>query len=108
VTGDWGGIIPAMLNSLLALKCLDYDVNDPIIQRGLKAVDNFAMETENSYCVQPCVSPVWDTAWVIRALIDSGFPADHPAIVKAGEWLIEKQILDYGDWNVKNKHGKPG
>ncbi|MFO5438764.1 MAG: squalene--hopene cyclase, partial [Dolichospermum sp.] len=108
VTGDWGGIIPAMLNSLLALKCLDYDVNDPIIQRGLKAVDNFAMETENSYCVQPCVSPVWDTAWVIRALGDSGFPADHPAIVKAGEWLIEKQILDYGDWNVKNKHGKPG
>ena len=108
VTGDWGGIIPAMLNSLLALKCLDYDVNDPIIQRGLKAVDNFAIETENSYCVQPCVSPVWDTAWVIRALIDSGFPADHPAIVKAGEWLIKKQILDYGDWNVKNKQGKPG
>ncbi|MFN9943644.1 MAG: squalene--hopene cyclase, partial [bacterium] len=58
-TGDWGGIIPAMLNSLLALKCLDYDANNPIIYRGLKAVDNFAMETENSYCVQPCVSPVW-------------------------------------------------
>lgn len=108
VTGDWGGIIPAMLNSLLALKCLDYDVNDPIIQRGLKAVDNFAIETENSYCVQPCVSPVWDTAWAIRALIDSGFTADHPTIVKAGEWLIDKQILDYGDWNVKNKQGKPG
>ncbi|MEA5577346.1 squalene--hopene cyclase [Anabaena sp. UHCC 0451] len=107
-TGDWGGIIPAMLNSLLALKCLDYDANDPIIYRGLKAVDNFAIETENSYCVQPCVSPVWDTAWAIRALIDSGFPADNPVIVKAGEWLIEKQILDYGDWNVKNKQGKPG
>ena len=108
VTGDWGGIIPAMLNSLLALKCLDYDVNDPIIERGLKAVDNFAMETENSYCVQPCVSPVWDTAWAIRALIDSGFPPNNPAIIKAGEWLIEKQILNYGDWNIKNKQGKPG
>ncbi|MDB9449493.1 squalene--hopene cyclase [Dolichospermum circinale] len=108
VTGDWGGIIPAMLNSLLALKCLDYDANDPVIERGLKAVDNFAIETENSYCVQPCVSPVWDTAWAIRALIDSGFPPNDPAIVKAGEWLIEKQILDYGDWNVKNKQGKPG
>ncbi|MEA5553955.1 squalene--hopene cyclase [Anabaena cylindrica UHCC 0172] len=107
-TGDWGGIIPAMLNSLLALKCLDYDPNDPIVYRGLKAVDNFAIETENSYCVQPCVSPVWDTAWAIRALIDSGFPADDPTIVKAGEWLLEKQILDYGDWHVKNKQGKPG
>ena len=108
VTGDWGGIIPAMLNSLLALKCLDYDANDPIIERGLKAVDNFAIETEHNYCVQPCVSPVWDTAWAIRALIDSGFAANDPAVVKAGEWLIEKQILDYGDWNVKNKQGKPG
>jgi squalene-hopene/tetraprenyl-beta-curcumene cyclase len=108
VTGDWGGIIPAMLNSLLALKCLDYDVNDPIIERGLKAVDNFAIEIENSYSVQPCVSPVWDTAWAIRALIDSGFSPNDAAIVKAGEWLIEKQILNYGDWNVKNKQGKPG
>ena len=108
VTGDWGGIIPAMLNSLLALKCLDYDVNDPIIERGLKAIDNFAIEIENSYSVQPCVSPVWDTAWTIRALIDSGFSPNDAAIVKAGEWLIEKQILDYGDWNVKNKQGKPG
>jgi squalene-hopene/tetraprenyl-beta-curcumene cyclase len=107
-TGDWGGIIPAMLNSLLALRCLGYDPADPIVERGLKAVDNFAIETENTYCVQPCVSPVWDTAWAIRALIDSGFAPDHPDIVKAGEWLINKQILDYGDWNVKNRQGKPG
>ncbi|HLO87237.1 MAG TPA: squalene--hopene cyclase [Nostocaceae cyanobacterium] len=108
VTGDWGGIIPAMLNSLLALCCLDYDANDPIVHRGLKAVDNFAIETEDTYCVQPCVSPVWDTAWAIRALIDSGVNPDHPAIVRAGEWLLEKQILDYGDWYVKNRQGKPG
>ncbi|MBD2126437.1 squalene--hopene cyclase [Microcoleus sp. ZQ-A2] len=107
-TGDWGGIIPAMLNSLLALRCLDYDSADPIVHRGLKAVDNFAIETEQSYCVQPCISPVWDTAWAIRALIDSGFSPEHPAVVRAGEWLLSKQILDYGDWAVKNKQGKPG
>jgi squalene-hopene/tetraprenyl-beta-curcumene cyclase len=107
-TGDWGGIIPAMLNSLLALKCLNYKPDDPIIYRGLKAVDNFVIETDNSYCVQPCVSPVWDTAWAIRALIDSGMVPDNPVIVKAGEWLIDKQIIDYGDWGVKNKQGQPG
>ncbi|AUT01449.1 squalene--hopene cyclase [Nostoc sp. CENA543] len=107
-TGDWGGIIPAMLNSMLALRCLNYHVNDPIVERGLQAIDNFAIETEDSYCVQPCVSPVWDTAWVIRAFIDSGIAPDHPAIAKAGEWLLQKQILDYGDWMVKNRQGKPG
>ncbi|WP_413201154.1 squalene--hopene cyclase [Nostoc piscinale] len=108
VTGDWGGIIPAMLNSMLALKCLGYSPNDPIVERGLQAIDNFGIETEDNYCVQPCVSPVWDTAWVMRALIDSGYAPDHPAIVKAGEWLLQKQILDYGDWVVKNRQGKPG
>jgi squalene-hopene/tetraprenyl-beta-curcumene cyclase len=107
-TGDWGGIIPAMLNSMLALRCLDYDRSDPIVERGLQAIDNFAIETDNSYRVQPCVSPVWDTAWVMRALVESGFAPDHPAVVKAGEWLLQKQILDYGDWAVKNCQGKPG
>jgi len=107
-TGDWGGIIPAMLNSMLALRCLNYDRSDPIVERGLQAIDNFAIETEDSYRVQPCVSPVWDTAWVIRALVESGFAPDHPVVVQAGEWLLQKQILDYGDWAVKNRQGKPG
>ncbi len=107
-TGDWGGIIPAMLNSLLGLRTLNYDVNDPIIQRGLTAVDNFAIETETSYRIQPCISPVWDTAWCLRALAESGIAADHPALVKAGKWLLDKQILDYGDWAVKNKGVTPG
>jgi squalene-hopene/tetraprenyl-beta-curcumene cyclase len=107
-TGDWGGIIPAMLNSLLALRSLDYDVNDPIVQRGLTAVDNFSIETADSYHVQPCVSPVWDTAWCLRALTESGIAADHPALVKGGQWLLDKQILDYGDWAFKNKDVAPG
>lgn len=107
-TGDWGGIIPAMLNSLLALRCLNYSVNDPIVERGLRAIDNFGVETEQHYWVQPCVSPVWDTALVMRSLIDSGLSPDHPALVKGANWLLEKQILDYGDWAVKNRNGKPG
>ncbi|MBW4596055.1 MAG: squalene--hopene cyclase [Brasilonema angustatum HA4187-MV1] len=107
-TGDWGGIIPAMLNSLLALRALDYNPADPIVERGLRAVDNFAIETADTYTVQPCISPVWDTGWAMRALVESGLAPDHPAVVRAGEWLLSKQILDYGDWAMKNKKGKPG
>ena len=107
-TGDWGGIIPAMLNSMLALKTLNYDVKDPVVDRGLKAIDNFALEDDQIYRIQPCISPVWDTAWVMRACVESGMAADTPALQKAGEWLIEKQILDYGDWIIKNPQGQPG
>ncbi|MER3475763.1 MAG: squalene--hopene cyclase [Leptolyngbya sp. ERB_1_2] len=107
-TGDWGGIIPAMLNSLIALRCLGYDANDPFVARGLQAIDNFAIEEENSYRIQPCVSPVWDTGLVVRSLVKSGVSPSDPALVKAGNWLLEKQILSYGDWAVKNTEGKPG
>ncbi len=106
-TGDWAGIIPAMLNSMLALYALDYDVNDPVVHRGFQALDRFAVETTDTYWIQPCVSPVWDTAFAIRALTESGL-SDSAAMVKAGEWLLEKQIIDYGDWAVKNPHGRPG
>lgn len=107
-TGDWGGIIPAMLNSLLALKAMNYDVADPIVVRGLEAVDRFGVETADEYWVQPCVSPVWDTALVLRSLVDSGLDPQHPALVEGAEWLLKMQILDYGDWAVKNWRGAPG
>ncbi len=107
-TGDWGGIIPAMLNSLLGLRSLDYNVADPVVERGLQAVDRFVIETEDTYRVQPCISPVWDTALVMRSLVDSGLCPNHPALVRGGEWLLSKQILDYGDWAVKNRHSQPG
>jgi len=107
-TGDWGGIIPAMLNSMLALKALDYDLNDPIVLRGLEAIDNFGLEDAETYRMQACVSPIWDTAWVIRALVESGFAPDHKAITQGSKWLLDKQIFDYGDWHVKNRQGAPG
>lgn len=106
-SGDWGGIIPAMLNSMLALRSLNYSLSDPVVQRGLQAIDNFAVETETTYWVQPCISPVWDTALALRALADSGI-SDGAAVVQAGEWLLAKQIIDYGDWAVKNPQGEPG
>lgn len=107
-TGDWAGIIPAMINSLFALKTLKYHVNDPIVVRGLEAVENFAIETHDDYLIQACVSPVWDTTWSLRALVESGITPHHPNLVKGGKWLLQKQILDYGDWIVKNPQGKPG
>ncbi len=107
-TGDWGGIIPAMLNSMLALRALDYRVDDPEVVRGFAAIDTFTIDADGAYRVQPCVSPVWDTGLVVRALADAGVAANDPRLVRAADWLMDKQILDYGDWVVKNRAGPPG
>ena len=107
-TGDWGGIIPPMLNAMLMLRTLNYDLNDPTVQRGFEAIQRFAVETDDIYWIQPCISPVWDTALVMRALAESGVERDDARLVKAGQWLLDHQILDYGDWSVKNRTGQPG
>jgi len=41
-------------------------------------------------------------------LLDSGLPGDHPALVKAGEYMVKKQVVKPGDWTVKNPHANPG
>ncbi len=107
-SGDWGGIMPPMLNSLIAFRTLGYDLEDPSVKRGFEAIQRFAIEKDKEYYVQACVSPVWDTAWMIRALSESGLSKNHPSLQLAGNWLLSKQCLDYGDWSIKNKVGKPG
>lgn len=107
-SGDWGGIIPGMLNAILGLTCAGYPHDHPVIVRGLEAVDRFGIEESDRFRLQSCISPVWDTGLAISALIDSGLPSDHPALQRAGEWLLGKQLLRYGDWAIKNREGKPG
>ncbi len=108
-TGDWGGIIPAMLNAMLALRAIGYEPNDPVAVRGFAAIDAFTISRDGAYRVQPCISPVWDTALAVRALVDAGVPRDHPRLVDAAGWLLDKQIVTrYGDWSIKNRIGEPG
>ncbi len=108
-TGDWGGIIPAMLNAMLALRAIGYDAADPVVARGFAAIDGFTITDGGAYRVQPCISPVWDTALAVRALADAGAPRDDPRLVRAASWLLDRQIVSrYGDWAVKNRTGAPG
>ena len=106
--GDFGGIQPAMFNSLLALYLLGYPQDHPVCVKGMESVDRFLLEKDGKLWMQACVSPLWDTAITSNALLDSGLPPDHPALVKAGEWVINKQVIKRGDWQVKNPDAEPG
>lgn len=107
-TGDWGGIQPAMLNSILALHCLGYGNDHPAVARGLAALADFSIETTDSLVLQSCVSPVWDTALALKALVDSGLPVAHPDLRKGAEWLLQKEVRKRGDWQVKAAELTPG
>jgi squalene-hopene/tetraprenyl-beta-curcumene cyclase len=107
-TGDWGGIQPAMVNSLLALACQGYKVKHPFIQRGLAALEAFTLKLGDRLRLQSCISPVWDTGLAVRALVAAGLPPGHPALAQATAWLLANQIFEPGDWCIKRPHLAPG
>jgi squalene-hopene/tetraprenyl-beta-curcumene cyclase len=108
VPGGLGGIYPAMANSILALRLLGLPDDHPLILGQLKEIEALAVDRGDELYYQPCVSPVWDTALAANALLESDLPTDHPALVRAGEWLLAKQVLVPGDWQVKRPHVRPG
>jgi len=108
VPGGLGGIFPAMTNAVLALQALGYPEDHPLIRGQIKEIEALGVETTTSLHYQPCLSPVWDTAIAVNALVDSGLPADHPQLQRAAEWMIDKQITVPGDWQAKRPHVPPG
>ncbi len=100
--GDFAGIQPAMLNSMMALKLMGYENDNPVMVKGYEAIDRFIIDRGSHLIFQACVSPLWDTSLSCNALMDAGVPGDDPAIVKAGEWMLRKQVTRPGDWMVKN------
>ncbi len=102
--GSWGGIQPPWVYSLIALRALGYPVDHPVMKKGIAGFygeKGFAIEEADTFRLQSCLSPVWDTALAVLEGEDGGLPEDHPALTKAGEWLLDEQIFTGGDWQVR-------
>jgi squalene-hopene/tetraprenyl-beta-curcumene cyclase len=101
-------IYPAMMNAIFALIALGYPPDDPLTAREIGQLARFEIEDEDTLRLQPCLSPVWDTAIAMVALEEAGLPPDHPALIRSAEWLLKNQVLGSGDWQVKNPNVRPG
>ncbi|MFJ3929083.1 squalene--hopene cyclase [Streptomyces sp. NPDC090029] len=110
--GCWGGIQPPAVYSLIALHLLGYDLDHPVLREGLASLDRFAVWREQDglpvRMVEACQSPVWDTCLATIALGDAGVPPDHPALVKAADFMLAEQIVRPGDWAVRRPELGPG
>ena len=97
-------VFPAMLNALIALRALGYPESHPTYQKALADFRGLFVDDPEDLRIQPCLSPVWDTAINLISLAESGVPADHPALRRAAEWLVNKEVRARGDWTVNNPH----
>ena len=101
-------IYPAMMNSIFAAMTLGYSPDHPITARQIEEFSKFEIEEIDTVRVQPCVSPVWDTAIAAFSLIEADVAPTDMGLQKATEWLLRNQILGGGDWQIKNRDAEPG
>lgn len=127
--GSWGGIQPPWVYSLMALHLAGYPLDHPVMRRGIEGIDGFMVEDRDDELTGPppalrpaalgspvgasrrleaCQSPVWDTALAVVALSDAGLPGGHPALTRAGEWLLGEEVCVPGDWRVARPGLRPG
>jgi len=103
-----GAIFPPIINSIIALRCLGYANDHPLTRSQICQLENLEIEESSSLRVAPCFSPVWDTALTMVSLADSGLNGDHPALCRAGHWLLKREVKTVGDWKIKNPKGEAG
>jgi squalene-hopene/tetraprenyl-beta-curcumene cyclase len=107
--GSWGGIQPPWVYSLMALQLRGLPLDHSVMRRGLDGLDAFTIdEPDGLQRLEACQSPVWDTALAIIALTDAGVEPNHPALLAAGDWLLEQEVRQPGDWSVRRPHLAPG
>ena len=107
--GSWGGIQPPWVYSLIALDLMGLGLDHPVMRKGIAGFSRFIIDDSDrasevgGWRFLACMSPVWDTAWAVRALALAGFDRGHPRMRSATQWLLQEQISDDapGDWRVK-------
>ena len=105
-------ILPAMANSVMALKVLGYGPDHPLMKEQLGHLEALLLRDpgdppEGGLRMQPCLSPVWDTVIASYSLAQAGLGPEHPALRRAASWLLDKQTSRPGDWSQRNP-AEPG
>ncbi|MGO9464734.1 MAG: squalene--hopene cyclase [Isosphaeraceae bacterium] len=106
-TDGLGAIFPPMIYSVIALRSLGYELDSQAVTWALRQLDGLQIAEGGRVRVQPCLSPVWDTAIAMISLADARLPDHHPAWDRAVRWLLAKEVRCGGDWQVRGPGVEP-
>jgi squalene-hopene/tetraprenyl-beta-curcumene cyclase len=102
-----GAIFPPMIYTVISLRCLGYSDDSPQMRWALKQLDDLMIEENETLRLQPCFSPVWDTALTLIGLADAGLSEKHAAVARGVEWLLDREVRQPGDWSLSNPNLEP-
>ncbi len=103
-----GAIFPPMIYTVVALKALGVPDSDPEMIWALKQIEDLQLVDNGYLRLQPCLSPVWDTALALNALGTSGYTVATPEILRATQWILAKEVRRKGDWADNVDGVEPG
>ena len=106
--GSWGGIQPPWVWGIIALSALGNGFEDDTLRNAVEGWQGFMVEDGDRLRPEACQSPVWDTGLAVLALRACGVPADHPQLIRAGEYLLSQEITVKGDWAIRVPDLAPG
>ncbi|MBL4886527.1 MAG: squalene--hopene cyclase [Planctomycetaceae bacterium] len=66
------------------------------------------LNCEETIRLQPCHSPVWDTAIASLAISEANQEASQDCLEKAAQWLRSKEVREKGDWSIAHPDIEPG
>jgi squalene-hopene/tetraprenyl-beta-curcumene cyclase len=101
-----GAIYPAMMYAVMAMDALGYERDQPDLVQAMHHFDDLLIERGDSIDVQPCKSPVWDTAIAAFSLGEAG-DIDPTRLTHAADWLLSKEVRRKGDWSAKRPELRP-
>lgn len=93
-----GAIFPPIIWTIIGLRCLGYRDDSPVIQSQQHELERLVIREHDQLRLQPCLSPVWDTAITLIALRDAGVPRTDAAIQRGLDWLMSKEAKRPGDY----------
>lgn len=104
-----GAIYPAMANAVMMYHLMGVAEDDPRLVAAWSSVEKLVKDRDEETYVQPCLSPVWDTALASHALLEAGGGEERSAVARGLDWLLTKEITDVqGDWSWQRPNLKPG
>lgn len=105
----YSAALPPIAISLIMLQTLGYPHHHCAVRTAHRACEKLLVVKKHQAYFQPCVSPVWDTAWACQVLLETGNRQGLEAALRGLDWLKPRQILDVrGDWAVARPQLRPG
>ena len=130
-SGNWAGLYTVHL-AITALLLQGYSLSSDPVRRGIADLhsdgflfrhesqsDSNSKHSKQGLWMQSCVSPVWDTFLMVRALLDTApshtpLGGPSPLITNALAWARPRQITSHSspqvqaDWSVPRPRLPPG